>query len=290
MKKLFICLIAMLCGAAAAHASAEDSAALYFFKDYVPYTLEHPLESSDGIIYMPAYEGAASMGISNVTYSENGSLSFGIYDKYIYMNIGSTAVNVFGEEHALDGAPKIINDIPYVSVQSFATMVGAPLDIQYEGSHINVVVSTSGVLEAEMRNHQYEDFINNSGITSRTPYLVWVKKGDYKVRVFLGEDGSRKLIKEFTCGIGKSSTPTCTGQFEYYSREKMWPYSSYYVGPIMRFNGGYAIHSTLLRYDGTPYDDRVGVKLSHGCVRLRKSDIEWMVAYVPLNTRIFINE
>ena len=58
----------------------------------------------------------------------------------------------------------------------------------------------------------------------------------------------------------------------------------------MRFNGGYAIHSTLLRYDGTPYDDRVGVKISHGCIRLRKDDINWMVSYIPLNTRIYINE
>ena len=289
MKKILIGIFALICTCAAETAFA-DSTPLYFFKDYVPYTLEHPLEESDGIIYMPAAEGAASMGISNVSYSEDGGLAFGIYDKYIYMNIGSNAVNVFGEEHVLDGAPKIINNVPYVSVKSFATMVGSPIEIQDEGTHKNIIVSTSGVLESEIVNHRYEDFINNSGIQSRTPYLVWIKKGDYKVRVFLGENGSRKLIKEFTCGIGKSSTPTCTGQYEYYSREKMWPYSGYYVGPIMRFNGGYAIHSTLLRYDGTPYDDRVGVKISHGCIRLRKDDINWMVSYIPLNTRIYINE
>ena len=56
----------------------------------------------------------------------------------------------------------------------------------------------------------------------------------------------------------------------------------------MRFNGGYAIHSTLLYPNGTPKDNRVGVKISHGCIRLRPDDINWMFYYVPLKTTIHI--
>ena len=56
----------------------------------------------------------------------------------------------------------------------------------------------------------------------------------------------------------------------------------------MRFRGGYAIHSTLIKYDGTPYDNRVGMKISHGCIRLRPEDINWLASITPLGTRIYI--
>ena len=108
------------------------------------------------------------------------------------------------------------------------------------------------------------------------------------MRVYQGSKGEWVLINSFPCAIGKPSTPTCTGEYRYYSRETAWRYSNYYCGPIMRFNGGYAIHSTLLRYDGTDYDGRVGVAISHGCVRLRPDKLDWLINTVPLYTKIYI--
>ena len=56
----------------------------------------------------------------------------------------------------------------------------------------------------------------------------------------------------------------------------------------MRFYKGYAIHSTLLRYDGSDYDGRVGKQISHGCVRVKPENINWMVSMIPLYTKIYI--
>lgn len=131
-------------------------------------------------------------------------------------------------------------------------------------------------------------YVNLKGLSSKTDYLVWISKSEYKVRVYVGTKGNWKLVKTFTCAIGKPSTPTCEGTYTYYQAQKMWDYGSYYVGPIMRFNGGYAIHSTLIYKDGTPKDNRVGMKLSLGCIRLQPADINWMASYVPLNTTIHI--
>ena len=133
-----------------------------------------------------------------------------------------------------------------------------------------------------------ENHVNEKKIWSDTPYLIWVSKANFTVSVFLRENGRWNFIKSFACSIGAPGTPTVTGQFKYYQYQKKWDYGSYYVGPIMRFYGGYAIHSTLVNNDGTDRDGRVGKMISHGCVRVRPENIRWLVDYIPLNTKIYI--
>jgi hypothetical protein len=44
---------------------------------------------------------------------------------------------------------------------------------------------------------------------------------------------------------------------------------------------GYLIH-------GTPYKDSIGLAATHGCVRLRDEDIEWLYDHVPVGTKVYI--
>lgn len=135
------------------------------------------------------------------------------------------------------------------------------------------------------------DFINNSGVGSKTDYLIWVSKSNFKVTVFLGSKGNWQYVKAFDCSIGAPSTPTITGEFEYFMYQPKWTYDTYYVGPVMRFAPkGYAIHSTLIRYNGTPADGRLRMKISHGCVRVAPENIQWLVHYAPIGTRVYITE
>jgi len=39
---------------------------------------------------------------------------------------------------------------------------------------------------------------------------------------------------------------------------------------------------------GTPYKDSIGMAATHGCVRLRDEDIEWMYNHVPVGTKVYI--
>ena len=79
-------------------------------------------------------------------------------------------------------------------------------------------------------------------------------------------------------------------QFEYIERTE-WDYPSYYVGPVLRFYNGYALHSTLLYYNGTEYDGRVGVNISHGCVTSSpKAILTGLQIQIPFYTRIYITE
>lgn len=44
---------------------------------------------------------------------------------------------------------------------------------------------------------------------------------------------------------------------------------------------GYLLH-------GTPDKESIGFAATHGCVRLRDEDIEWLYTYVPVGTKVFI--
>jgi hypothetical protein len=45
--------------------------------------------------------------------------------------------------------------------------------------------------------------------------------------------------------------------------------------------GGYQLH-------GTPYQWSIGEAATHGCIRLRDADIEWLFTMIPVGTRVFI--
>lgn len=135
-----------------------------------------------------------------------------------------------------------------------------------------------------------EKFVIQNGIDSKTNYLIWISKKDFRLHLFKGSKGNWKLEKSFPCTIGAPSTPTITGQYDYIEKLSRWTYPKYYVGPVMRFYNGYAIHTVLLKYDGTEYDGRVGHQLSLGCIRVKKDAMEYLVETVPMKTKIYITE
>ena len=181
--------------------------------------------------------------------------------------------------------PQYISGELFVPISAIADAFNLSLIMEQTEDKPTIYVATGMIGNIYVPNNEY---VNSKELSSSTDYLVWVSKSEYKVRVYLGSSGNWNQIKEFTCAIGAPATPTCEGTYKYYQAQTMWDYGSYYVGPIMRFNGGYAIHSTLIYKNGTPKDNRVGMKLSLGCVRLRPDDIHWMAYYIPLYTTIHI--
>jgi lipoprotein-anchoring transpeptidase ErfK/SrfK len=39
---------------------------------------------------------------------------------------------------------------------------------------------------------------------------------------------------------------------------------------------------------GTPYKRSIGEAATHGCIRLRDEDIEWLYEFIPVGTRVYI--
>ncbi|MBE6928022.1 MAG: hypothetical protein E7467_05990 [Ruminococcaceae bacterium] len=133
-----------------------------------------------------------------------------------------------------------------------------------------------------------EGFVNLNGYDSSTDYLIWVSRYTQKVIVFKGEKENWKLLHTFPCSTGKNETPTPAGVFEIFKHTKQWNFSDHCVRQVSSFNGGHAFHTVLLNYDGTYYNGRVGIPLSHGCVRLPIDNADYIYRYIPLGTRVVV--
>ncbi len=240
----------------------------------------------DNTTYVPAIAFAEKMGLMAHKNTKYNSLPVYVGDKCVSYNINSHITNVFGKDIVMSAPTKEIDGTVYVPVRAFAEHFDCTLKVLDFGDHIDIVLGESTVAKEEYAKYP----VNKNNISSRTNWLVYVDKSDFKVRVYKGSKNHWIQVKSYPCAIGAPWTPTITGEYEYFSKESIWPYDGYYVGPIMRFYNGYALHSTLRYYGGGEYDGRVGVMISHGCIRLHPEDITWMWNNIPLKTKIYITE
>ena len=210
-------------------------------------------------------------------YSDDSVYTYTFYLGNVYALRGNEAYN-------LNHAPFMIDNFFYVPLYDVAVYFACSYNEISDSDYLRVIeLKPSAYVKT---TNELPDFIFNS--SSKTDYLIWVSKSDYTVNVYMGSRRSWSLINSFPCAIGAPSTPTVEGTFEYYQYQPRWSYDKFYCGPIMRFHNGYAIHSTLIAYDGSFYDNRVGAKISHGCVRVKPENIKWLTYYIPLHTKIIV--
>ncbi len=208
--------------------------------------------------------------------SQTGGYTMQFFMNNIYAVRGGVGYNLSVE-------PFVVNGKPFIPLHDLAIYFACSYSEESFSEYGNVInISPSAYSKI--------NYVNTRDLNSKTDYLVWVSKSDYKVNVYLGENGAWRFVKSFDCAIGAPSTPTVEGIFEYHQWQPKWDYDGYYCGPILRFYRGYAIHSTLIRYNGNPYDNRVGMKISHGCVRVRPEGIKWLSDYIPLGTTILVTK
>lgn len=201
----------------------------------------------------------------------------------MYFNVGTAYTTVFGTDLFTPYPTTMIDGAVYVSLRTFTDAIGSNLEVKDYFTHMDINISESSYVTEYFQNLP----INKMNVSSRTNYMVWVSLSEYKVRLYEGKTNQWTPLLEATCAIGAPGTPTITGSFEYQYKAR-WDYGTYYVGPCLVFHGGYALHSVLLYQNNTEYDGRVGVKISHGCIRLKKKDIDFIANTIPVGTRIYI--
>ena len=238
----------------------------------------------NGVAMAPIMELGKAMKLKSEYHEDYNSVSSKIGPYEVLFNINDKYTTVFGEDTYISHGPTWVGSAIYVPVRDTLEMFGSSIEVLDFDDHLDIIASDATLI----REHLNKTPVNKYGIYSRTPYLVWVSKSEYTVRVYTGSQYNWELAYEAPCGIGAPGTPTIEGQFEYKYRDSRWTYPSYYVGPALVFYGGYALHSTLLNYDGTEYDGTVRAKISHGCIRLHPWDINWIAARIPVGTKIYI--
>ena len=237
----------------------------------------------NGNAMIPARAVAEFIGF-NVRYDEDYNVEVISLDgKDMYFNVGTAYTTIFGTDLFAPEPTVMIDGAVYISLRTFADAIGSELEVKDYGTYMDINMS-----ESEFINEYFKRLpINQMNISSRTNYLVWVSLSEYKTRLYQGRINQWKPILDTTCAIGAPGTPTVTGSFEYNYKTR-WDYGTYYVGPCLVFYRGYALHSVLLYQNGTEYDGRVGMKLSHGCIRLKKKDIDFIANTIPVGTKIYI--
>lgn len=135
-----------------------------------------------------------------------------------------------------------------------------------------------------------KNYVNSSGFSSATNYLIWVDLKSFKVNIFNGSKNNWNLIHSYLCTIGKKATPTPPGNYTigikglYFGVNK--GYKCWYY---TQFKGNYLFHSIIYNLDGSIKDGRLGMALSDGCVRLAKVNAKWIWDNIPSGTKVIIN-
>ncbi len=130
------------------------------------------------------------------------------------------------------------------------------------------------------------------------PYEIRIDTKKQRVYVYTHDENDEYSIKvkDFICSTGTNSTPTPKGTFtntgpgarwHYFKKFKCWAQYAYYI------NGDIMFHSVL-------YDEKdestlrkasvsaLGSKASHGCVRLRVEDAEWIYFNCKSGTPVIV--
>lgn len=138
-----------------------------------------------------------------------------------------------------------------------------------------------------LTDSEREAFVNASGYSSKTSYLIWVNKQRQRLTVFMGSKGNWKAINTFPVATGKNATPTPTVVCEYKYKTR-WVTPDYTCDPVLALYDGYAIHNQPENHSGYVIDPTIGNPASAGCVRMLKKDVNWVYYYVPVGTTVVL--
>lgn len=123
---------------------------------------------------------------------------------------------------------------------------------------------------------------------SSTPYLILVNRSTHKVGIFQGWQGNWKCIRYWNCSDGAPSTPTVEGRFTVGIRGYYFDSGASRCYWYTQFRGNYLFHSVLYNKNGTLRDGRLGMPLSHGCVRLDINNAKWIYDTIPSGTTVVV--
>ena len=126
--------------------------------------------------------------------------------------------------------------------------------------------------------------------SSDTNWLIVTDTSACKVAIFAGSKGNWSTVKYISCSPGKPSTPTVKGEFKVTGRGLSFGKPSYDCWYYTQFYGDYLFHSVIYNKGSKTsiQDGRLGMQLSHGCVRLALSEAKWIHDNIPNGTKVIV--
>ena len=132
-------------------------------------------------------------------------------------------------------------------------------------------------------------------ISSNTKYLIYVIKSKHQVRIYKGKKKNWTRVYNFTCELGKSTTPTPSGTFTVKGKKQTHDYKL--DGENVHWNNGVNF-STKCGFngfvwsgkypDGSLVDSRLGGNTSGGRVRVAENNSLWIYNNIPVGTKVIV--
>lgn len=146
-------------------------------------------------------------------------------------------------------------------------------------------------ISSKISPNRQQDDRKAQGYQSKTNYLILVNIKDRHVNIYKGQKGNWQRIKDFACSPGAPETPTIKGIGKIYRKGYYFDSEGDRCFYYSAFNGPYYFHSVLYypTKDNLPtkiVDGRVGLFLSHGCVRLEINNAKYIYDNIPINTAV----
>ncbi|MEY2469599.1 MAG: hypothetical protein QOF21_2297 [Actinomycetota bacterium] len=177
-------------------------------------------------------------------------------------------------------------DEPAVMALSNPTSNGAPRVlpiIQESGDWLQVLLP--------IRPNSSMGWVRRADVdVSSVSHRIVIERAAHRIQVF----NSDALVTEESVAVGRSSTPTPTGQF--FTVELLQPSNpGGAYGPYAFTLSGYSdVYQTFGSGDGsvglhgTNESSSIGRDASHGCVRVRNELIRYLASVLPIGTPVFI--
>lgn len=126
---------------------------------------------------------------------------------------------------------------------------------------------------------------------SKTKYLIAVDCTKNRTCIYQGKKGNWKLKYYWMCTTGAKNMPTVKGSFKV--KKKVSHFGEpkgYTCWHATGFKGEYYFHSVLYKKNSKTKikDGRLGMKLSHGCIRLAKKNAKWIYKRCKKGTKVII--
>ena len=131
-----------------------------------------------------------------------------------------------------------------------------------------------------------EAFVNGKKFKSKSKYLIWISQYTQRVNIFKKSNGKWKLIRNCRAATGSYNNKSAIGVYKITYKEKGWFYGSTYVKPVVHWCGSASFHSRIYYNNGALQDGRIGMPISHGCVRLYNEDINYIYKKMPVGTTV----
>ncbi|MHC1721036.1 MAG: MBL fold metallo-hydrolase [Clostridiaceae bacterium] len=135
----------------------------------------------------------------------------------------------------------------------------------------------------------YEDAVNSYNCSSSTGYYIYVNLTSHVLCILTGSRYNWTIKYVFPCTVGTPETPTITGMYTVRAKGLYFITDNdlickYYT----QIYGNYLMHSILYYPDGRIADARLGMNLSHGCIRLATENAKYIYDNIPAGTGIWI--